>query len=208
MASEEIPNGYGQWTAIWRLDGAPRELAVTCGFYNENNDPPATTGAAVYNAGQSGADALFDPSVMPGGLTLHRFYILQKRAGGLESAVISANVDGTGSWVGAPINTAVVVAKQSVLAGRQYRGRFEWPSAYVDRELVDDAAVIDGGEVGALQLKFNTFFAALATNNVPPMLLHAEPKSGLPAPTPTAINNFDVRNQLGSARRRLKRIAA
>lgn len=207
MATEEIPNQYGQATFIWQQFNVAREYAVTLGYQNPEDANPATVINTLQSAFTSGANGIFDAGTYTAAMALSRIYVLQKRAGILESFVELINQTGSGSFTPPPPNVTIVVAKQTARAGRQFRGRWALPNGYLDEEDVDAAGLIDSGRVSDLQSSLNGAYGSLIAAGIFPALLHAQPKSGT-TPTPTPITAFLVRSQVGTDRKRIKRLAA
>lgn len=205
----DIPNGFGQWTAIFSQVGNAREMAVTCGYANAGGAAPSVVLNNLEVAGEDGVLAPFDPGSFSSSTTLQRLYCIQRRANVLESDVRVVGTTGSNTGACISINNCLVVAKQSAQAGRQYRGRFGWPGTYVLEADVNERAEIDSTVVGNLQDSFTHFLAELLNQGLFPVLLHSQPKDPLaPIPIPTAITAFDVRTQLGGSRRRIKRFSA
>lgn len=197
---------YGQWTASWSMVGTPRQISVTCGFRNISLQSAAVNAVVIEAAGTAGAAGVFDDTNFSEQMTLEQIYVLQNRAGVLESAILPVNRVGLIAQPTPPINTSVVVAKNTDRAGRQFRGRWAWPGAIILENQVSDVAEIETTTKNFLQGKFDVFHAQLVTTFVPPYLLHSPTNGGLtPAPDPTPITSFDVRTQMGSSRRRIKR---
>lgn len=209
MATEEIPEGYGQWTVIYTAGANTRELAITCGYFNPGSVNPIAAATNVRDSGEAGTGALFDSTSINIGYSVNRIYCLQKRGGVLESGTLIVGNDGGRVGDTLPVTCSIVVAKNSARAGRQFRGRFLLPPCYVSEDEVNSINVIDPTLQLDLQGMMASFHSNLISNFVPAVLLHSQPKDPLaPVPTPTPVTSFSVRSQVGSDRRRLKRISA
>lgn len=206
MASNPIPNGYGQFTINWLLTGNARTLSCTIGYLNQGSIEAEIAAERMENAMQDGSLAFGDAGAMNAGYELSSIYALQMRGGILESHTRLIGIAGTVANPSPPVNTCIVIAKETARAGRQFRGRMEWPVGYIDEQFVNQNAEMDSTRQAFLQGHASDMLLGMVTRSIGPVILHDQPKDPLaPIPTPTPIIALNVRAQLGSARKRLKR---
>lgn len=103
----------------------------------------------------------------------------------------------------APPAIALIITKQTGLAGRSFRGRLYMPG--VDEDNIDETGAINGAEVNAWQTSIDNLRTALLADAAVDdlILLHSEgnPNAGIP----TVITSFTVRNIVGGMRPRQRR---
>lgn len=116
------------------------------------------------------------------------------------SATNTAPVAGTAAGNQAPPNQATLVHKSTAFGGRAGRGRMYLPP--VNEGSITPDGLIDSALVNAIQTDLASFFAALDTRLVHPVLLHG---AGSPLSTPSLITDVRVDGRIATQRRRLRR---
>lgn len=201
--SAAIPVGFGAWAIYMTNQDSTHTSVITCGFANVGGFTAAGNNADLRAVMGTGI-ALFDPAEFATGWTVDRTYVLQRDAVGLSSNDDFTDIVGTKVIDPPPINTSIVVRKHSTLAGRQYRGRFLMPPAWIDEADVNQGGEIASGALGTFQGLVNTFYANLVTFSLPPRLIHSVPLGGGAAPAPTTVTSFSANAMIGTIRRRIQ----
>jgi len=192
MPPTPIPDGYGIATIkVIRVADSVLE-STTCGFKNNAGDSAPANATAIASAWL----ARFSAAETLDSYTFEGVNVLQVRSGVEESG---EHVSATAGTLNAdPVSPAVAVriTKQTLRAGRKYRGRMYLPPAYLAEANVDGGGIIDSATVASIQSNITAFQGDLAAIDLPAYLLHAD------LSTPTAIFSFEVRNSVGTQRRR------
>lgn len=116
------------------------------------------------------------------------------------SAEVAVGSSGSNSNPGTTPAVALLVQKTTAAGGRAGRGRMYVPG--YNENLFDEAGVISGANLEALQEAWGDFYDALTVGDFGPVLLHGE---GSPISTPTEITGFDVSSVAATQRRRQRR---
>lgn len=119
--------------------------------------------------------------------------------GGSDLAVYTepVNLPGTTSGTGTPPQVALLIRKETGLAGRRNRGRMFLPQP--GNNNVGEDGLVNATPLATYQAAADAFLADLATNLVPMVILHED--SGI-APTP--VSALVVSNVVATQRRRLR----
>lgn len=201
-----IPSGFGQAVYRYTCAGDPEEIVVTLGHDLEGK---SSDQEAVDHLDQTWKASMEDqaPSVYTlVGTTLY----IGNGAGNPSNVAISTNPPVTGGGTGTPLptNCALLVRKQTNLAGRRGKGRFYLPPP--SDGLTNAVGVIDGATVTALQGFLDLWYDNLrlpwdiGTTAFPgAFILHATGDSTLPPPTPVAA--FVVQGTIATQRQRLRK---
>lgn len=104
---------------------------------------------------------------------------------------------GTMSGTGVQPQVSYLIQKITELGGRHGRGRLYWPGC--SETFVNNSGVIDTGVQASFQGALSTWRVAMATANLPLVLLHSD------ATSPTPITNLNVQTTVATQRRRLRR---
>jgi hypothetical protein len=102
-----------------------------------------------------------------------------------------------------PPNVSIVVAKNTPLAGRQFRGRLFAPICNMDESDVAKNGSIISGALATQQIWWNHVMTNMTVNDLQPVLLHEPPLEGA-LPAPTQLTGFRVTQLVGTNRRRLR----
>lgn len=191
--------GYADITVHIRHAMLSRSCAVTFGAQPTATDPIAVAnqvGLAVI--GSTGLEAIMDNDVTLVGVRA------SLGTDGSEDNVgeITLNTLCDGVFAAPPANCAVLVHKRSARGGRRGRGRMFLPWALSEGD-VDEVGKIATARVTAMQTICNNFLTALATNNVPMVILH-NPGTTTPG-APNIVTNLIVDPLISTQRRRLGR---
>lgn len=122
-----------------------------------------------------------------------------------------ASVTGTITSGAMPPQCAVLVTKKSAYGGRRNRGRMYVPPFWMPESNVSAGGVIPGSALPSLQGYMDSVHAAMAANDITPVILHHYPENTGPfgggefvAPAPTPITAFVVQPKLATQRRRIR----
>lgn len=198
------PLGYGIYSRSYMPAGGTHECVNVFGF----NNGPLATGPVARNA----LDAIFvaatrpyDPAVLSDDWICTGSYCLVHLSAGLSSSAVVTATPGTLAIATPGPGTSLVVRKNTVDAGRQFRGRVAYPAGFVDETLVDSAGNVDPSVVAGVTTRFENLRTAMVTANYPMVLIHGPfGTPPQPAPNPTGIASLSCTSLVGSQRRRLR----
>lgn len=194
-----LPNGYGLWKPTLTLDGTTKIFQTTFMFkYNT-----AQTAASLNTFGRTVFASAGRPLVagnMYVGYTFARSESYLMTAGVLtydlnESAIIGTKVSGLGT----PINTSIIVKKNTGIVGKRYRGRSMLPNMTVAESNISQAGIIDGTGLGVIQGQYDAVTAAWSTVDWVPVLGHTTSEV-----LPTEIITLTVNPKVGSMPHRIR----
>lgn len=192
-----IPTNYANTRFIWNVDGIVESLGFSIGCALPAGGSAGSIALAMSAAWESTAIGS-DPQWNDEFLYVGTQTTLMTGTGPIV-ANFTANERGSNAGDALPVNCSVLVSKVTPLGGRKNRGRFNIPSGKVEEAGVNAAGFILPATVTALQNQCNSFYDALVTNEVAPVLFHSDP-----ADAPTDIDAFLVSSQISTQRRRMR----
>ena len=189
-----IPTGFAQLGCFGTVAGDAEPVYITVGL---DLDGPASVGMAndLFDAWAASLDSLSTTNWTFEGVILKE----GPSSTGATFESDAAPVGGLVSQTGAPINTAVLVRKQTSVGGRKGRGRmYTCGQAY--EGVIGMSGEIDLSHQEDLE---EAWFSILGlwqavTGVVGPVLLHND------STTPTPITSFNVQKRMATQRRRLR----
>lgn len=199
-----IPNNHAQVVLNFAHPSTPREMSVTFGVGYEPDpfDPEKIVNRVAGCFTDSTLQARMDASV-----TLTTIGVTCGQVG--DDPVIfekAFNLQGGTAFETPPLNTALLVKKNSALGGRANRGRFYWPGLLAETD-VNEVGIIGGAQVIAIQADFDAFYDALDAipdgdeEQLVMVILH---DSTSPATTPTIVSSLTVDGTAATQRRRMR----
>lgn len=203
--SVTIPSGYGIATHVWTFIASGKQMTVTHGYNDATAlDNPSDAANKLYGY----ATAVGAPCNAPQMTADWRYEgvrVLQRLAGGVLQAGQKL-VPITGTLAAAtnlsPVFTTFVVSKNTLFAGRAYRGRMYVPFLNVNEAAVDFNGTILAANVTSNQTLWTGYIANINAGLLYFMyLLHVNPPVG-PALPPTRVTSLTVRGVVGLQRRR------
>jgi hypothetical protein len=196
-----VPDGFYEATFLMKNTSSPRVATCSLGLLSLDVTPPDAASAAtsIYNIAV-GAGRPFNAASMIDDWQFLGVNMAQGTATGDILGQHLATITGSVTDNVPPSNCAVIIKKNTALGGRRYRGRFFLPSIFLNEGAVDPAGNISSSPVGTMQTQWDTFHAALLSNDWEPALFH----QGAGAPVPTAISSFTVQSLIGTQRRRMR----
>lgn len=205
-SSVVIPNNYGLATFKWTFIPAGKQFTVTMGYYDNTLVNTPNVAAAQYYSALTATGCPCQAISMNANYRFEGVTVLQRLSSGLLQ-VGTHLVPITGSVAADPnlnpVFTTLVVSKQTLFAGRAYRGRMYVPLLSGPESNTDFNGGISTGIVAQLQLQWDNFRGALLTpGGYPMMLLHSPSSITI---VPTAIQTLVVRPVVGVQRRRRAR---
>jgi len=197
-----VPVGYADVAWLLSLSGDPEPIVVTCSM----DLPTAPVGAT--------ANSLFDAFKTPftarigSAYNLDGVHVLYQDDASHQLVADSTNptFPFTGSATTFPQNCAYLLRKNTLFAGRKFRGRMYIPG-------VGEADAINTGEIASATLTaLNTaavaFFVALSAIGTPVLIHSTQYEEGevpeTPEP-PTVVTSFQFDDFIATQRRRLRR---
>lgn len=202
MASAPPPPGYGYWAIRFQTVGSPHISEITCGFKVNSLDTAIQSNIRLRNAMAATGSPFLAP-VMGSSFTILNTYVLSNLSGLLTADTDIAPIAGSLSIQNPSLNTALVIKKNTLYAGRQYRGRMMVPPMKLAETDVSVAGIISGSSLTSNQGNWNTFYTALNSQLISPYLLHNPPLVGS-TPPPTNIISFQVTPLIGTIKRRIR----
>lgn len=219
-----IPVGDGVAAWHFRYDNDPEEMVCTMGVRPAT--PPLAQGAAERLL------AAWRTHLLPQQLStvqLLRCTVRTRQDGGgdiVHVATPSTTAIGTTTGSGLPSNSAIIVEKLTLRAGRRGRGRMFVPG--INDTQVDNAGLVAAANIASWNTALQAFLGALGAvsggtpvqSPVIPLLLHGSTtetvRSSSPGsrtvtvtevgegPLPDEITNFVIDPRIGTQRRRLR----
>lgn len=193
-----IPNGYGQVSQEFIIDGGDHPFMVVTGHQIASGGTVQGLADDIKGAWQGW---VFLNTTRGSNLRLGKTRaLLRNGSGALEAAENSTIITGTQS-PGAypPPSVCVLVRKRTLFAGRQFRGRMYLPGFFLNEANVGSTGIIDTAAVTAVQGWMNQWLSAVNSSNYPLKLLHESL-----AVTPTSVTSLQVESVVATQRRRLR----
>lgn len=195
------PAGFTEATFRFNYTGVTREITWTHGFaWDDFTVAPPSEMAQILRTHFTDTGAPYAPANMMAGWVFKGVTVTKMLESGPVSGEYLQNSVGTASGTSVPINSAVLIRKQTDAGGRRNRGRMYAPSSMVTETNIDGAGFLGSGNVLIIQNTFDTAWDALADGHIFPVLYHNE------APfTPTPVTSWVVQGQLATQRRRMRK---
>lgn len=191
-----IPEGYAQVNMKWTGSAFPSGAETTFGVNWVSPDTPTTVAQTVADEWEN---AQLDNLQVD---TIELSSVLVKFGPNETGPAVDLPIGlpGLDSGTASPPNVALLAVKGTDFGGRQGRGRMFIPG-------LRDVDVLVGGAVESTQLsvwvtRLETFRAALATADMPMVLLHAGPDG---SPGPYDVTSLVPASRVATQRRRLRR---
>lgn len=194
-----LGNGYGLWVPTFTLDGSTKIFQTAMMFLNTGSATAAANNSAMrsiwtatsrpFSAGQMFTGYTFARSeayVVLAGVTTYDLN---------ETAIVGSVAATTGS----PINTSILVKKNTGIVGRRYRGRFMFPNMWVPEVNISQAGILSGTPFTFLQTMMQNTITDQITAGMNPVLGHS---SSEVAPTP--FTTVTVGSKVGTMGRRIR----
>lgn len=195
-----IPVGYGQCAIHWRCAGSTKDSISTFG-YNPATIDPSASAAMLYAslADGTGDDFPCNAAAMSTDWTYLGVSCTEMDESGPIIGEMFDSIVGTASVLPVPINSAILIRKNTASGGRKNRGRFYIPPLRPDESGVDAMGNMDGDQVTAIQSRWDAAFSAIVdTSSLPMVILHSA------AGTPTVVTSLSVQTRLATQRRRMR----
>jgi hypothetical protein len=192
-----VPVGYSLVTFTWTCSGTARNVVNTWGVSNGAQTTALAVNALVRTHMVTTAGRAYYTTNIAQPYTIVSQKCLSNFAGVLTSDEIVTAIVGSGTATPPPINTAMLVSKQTGIAGRKYRGRCFVPWGVAESS-VDSVGVITSGTVASMQTSWDNTVIALTTAGVPLVLLHSD------GSTPTSVIGVRVEARCGTIGRRMR----
>lgn len=193
-----VPSHFGLATAQFQLSGTTHTCVITCGFINAD-DETAVQAELDWRTALSSASRPFALANIAAGWFFYKTTAIVNIAGVETYAEHVINGAGTKVAAAVPVNSAVLIQKQTGVLGRHNKGRMYVPPFYFLETDVDMAGNIGATPLGAYAALWNSAFTDMQTTGINPYILHSDP---LLAPTP--VTSFTVSSVLASQRRRMR----
>lgn len=195
-----LPSGYGSWICTWTLDGSTK---IFQSVWMVSNESPSTV--SVLNTAMRGywcsAGRPFVAANMFVGYTLASTEAYLNTGGVITYDIVEAPIVGTkASSLGTPINTSLLVKKNTLIVGRRYQGRFMWPNLYIAEADISQAGIISSTPRATYEdIIDEALTAQIVAGGWLPHLGHS---SSEVAPTPYA--SITLQPKIGTMRRRIR----
>lgn len=193
-----LPPLYSIGTLTFTSAGSVRPLQITMGIRPGVGMTPFAQNTAFRTNFTSSTNRPFSPVNMDNQYTLTESKILFRNVAGILLTDFDTGVtSGTKIINPLPLNTSVIVRKNTAFAGKQYRGRFLVPPCFFDEGDVDN-----GGQITSTAVYSGFWANALAgllSAGLQPVILHDDP-----AILPTDITSFSVNSRIGTIGKRLR----
>lgn len=194
-----LGNGYALWIPTFTLDGSTKIFQTAMMLQNTGSSTAGAinTGMRVH-WGKSGAP--FDAAQFFSQYTWARSECYVKLAGVTtydlsEVAVVGTNTANTGT----PINTSLLLKKNTGLVGKRYRGRFMFPNMWIPEVNISQAGILSGTPYTTMQTKFQQAITDQNTAGYSAVLGHSTSEV---APTP--FTTVTLQPKIGTMSRRIR----
>lgn len=196
-----IPAGYHIMSMTFNVSGSTHNVTVTHAASNGGLVLPANMLAQWIEALCDTSARPYHVSNMATGYQRVLVKVIANAEGELRTAESTTVTTGAGTTTPPPMNTALLIRKDTGIAGRRYRGRIFSPPFFAE-SAVDAAGNITG--LTAIQTLWNNAYTHLTVNANPllelqPVLLHG---NGDP---PTVVNSWTPQTRIGTIGRRMRR---
>lgn len=195
-----IPVGHAEFTMIFHCTGVTRDITWAHGFDVDTlpADAPSVIAQDIYvKASTSGCP--YAPAAMSTDWAFDGVAVAYMTEEGPLLGQYSFHTQGTATAPPVPVNSAILVTKNTTLGGRRNRGRFYAPPCFPTEANIDAAGRISGANVTGLQTAFSAFFDLLVDDTYELELFHQS------APfTPGIVTGWTVESLLATQRRRMR----
>lgn len=184
-------------SATFTCSGSSHNSMFTCGLTNPLGNTPNAINT-VFRANLITAGNPFEPAFMSNQWALAETKVITKIGSLLYTDVNPTPSVGTAVIAPIPMNSAVLISKQTGLAGRAYRGRMFTPPTFPAEINVTAAGILQTSDVTALNTRWLSWFNALVTAGYRPCLIH------LTSGTWTLISSLATNGKVGTIKHRLR----
>lgn len=194
-----LPNGYGLWKPTVTLDGSTKIFQTAIMFRNDSG-LSAFSAAGLIRGIWTAAGRPLGVASMYIGYTLASTETYVMAGGVLTYDLDSTPIVGTKAGSsGTPINTSVIVKKDTGIVGKRYRGRIMLPNMTVPEANISQAGIIDSTGLATIQGQYTAANTAMQASVCPQVLGHSTSEV-----LPTFINLLTVNPKMGSMPHRIR----
>lgn len=202
-----IPPGFAQAVYILSCEGDSENMVTTMGHdvsaYAGDFQQAATDLALLFGRAGGPVEAMSDTYSLIG-LDLYVGNDAEAPPSIYEADI--SPVNGLANSSALPPNSAVLIRKQTGLAGRRGRGRMYVPG--VLEGSVDNVGLLTSTYRGSLQTAYDLWLTGLEEGvssilPMPPVVLHRSEGAGV-EPAPTPVTSLTVETKIATQRRRLR----
>lgn len=202
-----IPVGWAEATVQISLLGDPEPMSMVWGIGPADIDPEPSVAAILagyVNNALTQVGSPFDPAVM-----YERWTYVGTRVaiGSVAGPVLGeeiVNLPGEEPNVGQPpVNTSLLISKNTSLGGRRGRGRIYAPLTSIGSASVEPTGIIATAAVANLQAWWTQALEELTSNGADMYLFHSAPEVG-PAVPPTKVTSLSVQTRVATQRTRMR----
>jgi hypothetical protein len=194
-----VPEGMAQVAMSWSCTGNTSEKIMTIGINPDfsGGDDPTEIADRIYSGMVGSAAPVFASNMFDEWTFNGVSASLMTSTGPLVGQHIDP-IPGTLSGMGVPLNSAVLLKKNTGLGGRKQRGRMYWPPTGLASANVTTAGEINSTLVGIFVDNWIEAFSNWLDNDCVPMLFHSD------ATAATPITGLTVESVLATQRRRMR----
>lgn len=194
-----LPPAYSLWIPTWTLDGSTKIFQTVHMLKDDVAGAPAAINASMRTFWAAAARP-YNAAQMYVGYTLAKTETYVNTDGVITYDLDETPIIGTlSSSLGTPINTSILVKKNTNVVGRRYRGRHMFPNLWVPEANISQAGIITTGGVSTLQALFTAAITAQIAGGLDPYLGHSVSEVA-----PTAYTTVSVQPKIGTMRRRIR----
>jgi len=202
-----IPEGFGEATLKWSVEGRLNPISCTIGFAksSDSDDLGDVMNNMMSQLTETGS--LCAPAAMVTIFTFLGVSCIYNNAGTMVGAesdhpAVVGTVSSADPMI---IGNTLIIQKKTGLVGKQFRGRLYFPIMYGGEGNVDYLGNIDPSILPVIAGKLSDWVSAFQddTSLWIPNLLHHPPKEGV-TPVPTPISSMVLTGRVGTQRRRLR----
>jgi hypothetical protein len=194
-----LGSGYANWIPTFTLDGSTKIFQTVFQIKTTG----ATTAEAVdtfMRTWTTGSSRPFAVAQMYVGYTLAKSEAYLNTAGVVTYFLNETAVVGTKSGSnGTPINTSILIKKNTGIVGKRYRGRFMLPNMWVPESDISQAGIIGSTGIAAVQTLWNSTMSDMLASDSDFVLGHSTSEV-----LPTPFTTVTVQPKIGTMRRRIR----
>lgn len=184
-------------TTSFTCSGSTHTQMITQGLTNPGGAAASAVNAS-WRVALTGAGRPFAAANMGVEYTLVETKVSTNIGGSLFTDINSSPIVGTSAISTVPANSAFIIAKQTGIAGRAFRGRMFAPPAAVAEGAVNAAGIINGASVTAQNALWLLAFNDMVSFGQRPALIH------LSLGTWTLLTSWTLNGKVGTLKRRLR----
>lgn len=203
--AKNVPPGYDDVTWVFTCSGSTKEVTWSCGYkWNSSPPTPAETAEDIYTWSTDTGTSPFKASLMLQDWAFEGVSVSRGTSTGPLVGQYFAHLQGTAGQLSVPMNSAILMRKNSASGGRAYRGRAFLPPIWVGEAHIDVGGNIEGAYVASVQSYMDNLFERPSSETLGgKWFLYHTILDGVSL-GPTELTSWSVQSKIATQRRRLR----